>query len=52
MDQWQQYDQRYETLSQWLKDSEASIRTDSALQPDIHSKKEQLEQLKVTICNF
>ncbi|CAL1544282.1 unnamed protein product [Lymnaea stagnalis] len=46
MGQWQEYDERYEVLSQWLKDTEADIRTEAALQPDLDSKKQQLEHFK------
>ncbi|XP_035824390.1 nesprin-1 [Aplysia californica] len=46
MEQWQQYDHRYEALSQWLKDTETKMRAESALKPDLPSKKEQLELFK------
>ena len=47
MDQWQDYDHRYEALSQWLKDTEGHMRNESALKPDLPAKKEQLDLFKV-----
>ncbi|GFO48198.1 nesprin-1, partial [Plakobranchus ocellatus] len=46
MDQWQKYDTHYDTLSQWLKDTEALVRSEAALKPDLASKKEQLDLFK------
>ena len=48
MDQWQKYDSHYDNLSQWLKDSEAQVRSEAALKPDLSSKKEQYELFKVS----
>ncbi|KAH9507324.1 hypothetical protein Btru_056910, partial [Bulinus truncatus] len=46
LDQWQEHDQKYEVVSQWLKDIEGNMRTEAALRPDLNGKKEQLEFFK------
>ncbi|ESO86156.1 hypothetical protein LOTGIDRAFT_167389 [Lottia gigantea] len=46
IDQWSEYDGRYEKLAQWLKDMEARSRNESGLKPDTPSKKDQLEAYK------
>uniref|UniRef100_A0A2C9KCB0 Calponin-homology (CH) domain-containing protein n=1 Tax=Biomphalaria glabrata TaxID=6526 RepID=A0A2C9KCB0_BIOGL len=46
LEQWQEHDQKYEVLSQWLKDVESNMRLETALKPDLSGKKEQLEFLK------
>lgn len=47
--QWQEYDQQYDVLSQWLKDTDVQIRSESTLKPDLDSKREQLKTLKVIV---
>ena len=49
IDQWQAYDKEYDTLSQWLKDTEGRVRNEATLKPDLPSKIEQYEQFKVTL---
>ncbi|KAL3874933.1 hypothetical protein ACJMK2_037885 [Sinanodonta woodiana] len=46
IDQWSAYDREYENLSQWLKDTETSVRNEGNLQPDLPSKIEQYEHFK------
>ncbi|XP_064624000.1 muscle-specific protein 300 kDa-like isoform X3 [Lineus longissimus] len=46
MDQFKEYDALNEDLSQWLKDTEMTVRSDSNLKPDLKSKQEQLEKFK------
>ncbi|KAK7104412.1 hypothetical protein V1264_019133 [Littorina saxatilis] len=43
VDQWEAYDSQHEALAQWLKDTEASLRGEASLRPDIASKKNQLD---------
>lgn len=47
VEQWQKYDHCVDSLSRWLKDSEAKMKSEASLKPDIASKKEQLKHLKV-----
>jgi len=47
IDQWTAYDREYETLHQWLKDTEAQVRNEATLKPDLPTKIQQLEQFKV-----
>ncbi|KAL5008450.1 hypothetical protein ScPMuIL_014031 [Solemya velum] len=46
VDQWMKYDNRYEALSQWLKDMEARVRNEASLKPDLPSKTQQAELFK------
>ena len=46
--QWQQYEESYEKLSQWIKDMEASMKADSELKSTVDDKKSQLDKQKVT----
>ena len=48
MQQWQGYDEVYESFSQWLKDTENKLRNHSGLQPDLPAKVAQLNELKVS----
>lgn len=48
MGQWQRYEHQYETLSQWLKDTEVKIRSETTLKPDLAGKREQLEFFRVS----
>ena len=57
VDQWEAYDSHHESLSQWLRDTEASLRGEATLKPDLASKKNQLDLFKVratlsTCCVF
>ncbi|XP_074648980.1 muscle-specific protein 300 kDa-like isoform X3 [Tubulanus polymorphus] len=47
LDQWKDYDDLNENLSQWLKDTEMNIRSESNLKPDLKTKKDQLDKFKV-----
>ena len=47
VDQWEAYDSHHESLSQWLRDTEASLRGEATLKPDLVSKKNQYEFFKV-----
>ena len=46
MQQWQGYDDLYEGLSKWLKDTEVKVRTESGLRPDLATKQQQLDTFK------
>ncbi|XP_025103982.1 nesprin-1-like isoform X4 [Pomacea canaliculata] len=46
VDQWQVYDGQYEELSHWLRDTDSSLRSEAALQPDLQSKRKQLDLFK------
>ncbi|XP_076442566.1 muscle-specific protein 300 kDa-like isoform X3 [Babylonia areolata] len=46
VDQWDVYDSQHESLSQWLKETEASLRAEATLKPDLASKKNQLDFFK------
>ena len=57
VEQWEAYDSHHESLSQWLKDTEASLRGEATLKPDLASKKNQLDFFQVratlsTCCVF
>ena len=47
MYQWQGYDELYENLAQWLKETEAKVRNESGLRPDLDSKQAQRDTFKV-----
>ena len=47
--QWQQYEESYEKLSQWIKDMEASMKADSELKSTVDDKKTQLDKQKVCL---
>ena len=49
MQQWQGYDELYETLSKWLKDTEVKVRAESGLRPDLVTKQQQLDTFKVNM---
>ncbi|XP_041351119.1 nesprin-1-like [Gigantopelta aegis] len=46
IEQWQDYDGQYEGLAQWLKETEAKMRSESSLRPDLAGKMEQRQLLK------
>ena len=46
-DQWQQYEAFYEELSQWIKDTESEMKSDSELKATLEQKTIQLEKQKV-----
>ena len=47
MTQWSSYDDLYKNFSQWLKDTEVSVRSEVNLQPDLPAKQSQHKRLKV-----
>lgn len=47
INQWQAYDKEYDTLSHWLKDTEARVRNEATLKPDLPGKVEQFEHFQV-----
>ena len=49
MQQWQGYDDLYDSLSKWLKDMEVKVRTESGLRPDLVTKQQQMDTFKVEI---
>ena len=49
MSQWQGYSELYDNLTQWVKDTDTKIRTQSGPCPDLPSKQRQLETFKVYI---
>ena len=55
MTQWKGYDENYENFSQWLKEKELQVRSETGLRPDLRLKVEQLDNFKVRfydICNI
>jgi hypothetical protein len=48
-DQWQQYEAFYEELSQWIKDTESEMKSDSELKATLEQKTIQLEKQKVGV---
>ncbi len=49
MHQWHGYDELYENLSHWLKDTEVKVRNESGLKPDLDAKQAQRDTFKVTL---
>ena len=47
MQQLEGYDSLYESLSQWLKDTEVKVRGEAGLKPSIEAKQSQLDAFKV-----
>ena len=47
MHQWHGYDELYENLAQWLKETEGKVRSESGLRPDLDSKQFQRDTFKV-----
>ena len=47
MQQWQGYDEVYDSMAQWVKDTEVKVRNESGLKPDLPSKVDQLKNFKV-----
>ena len=47
MQQLEGYDELFNALSSWLKDTEAGLRNEAGLKPDLDHKKRQLEAFKV-----
>ncbi len=48
VDQFTDYDGHYDDLSQWLKETEAKMRNQASLMPDMDSKQEQQRLFKVS----
>ena len=46
-DQWTKYEEFYEQLSHWIKDTENSMKADSDLRSSLDQKMEQLNRHKV-----
>lgn len=46
---WQGFSQNYETLAQWLKETEAKLRTENTTRSDLDSKRHMLDTLKVLL---
>ena len=49
MHQWHGYDELYENLSHWLKDTEVKVRNESGLKPDLDAKQAQRDTFKVAL---
>lgn len=47
MQQWQGYDELYDTLEKWVKDTEVKVRNESELKPNLAAKQAQLDTFKV-----
>ena len=47
MSQWQGYNELYDGLTQWLKDTDSKVRTDSGPRGDLDGKRRQLDTFKV-----
>ena len=45
--QWQDYDTIYNTVSNWVKDTEVKVRNETGLQRDLQAKQRQIEQFEV-----
>jgi hypothetical protein len=52
VDQLSAYDSKYEKLTKWLKDTEAKVRNEATLKPDLTSKEEQSELFAVSAKDF
>ena len=52
MHQWHGYDELYENLAQWLKETEGKVRSESGLRPDLDSKQAQRDTFKVVNKKF
>ncbi len=50
MHQWHGYDELYENLSHWVKDTEVKVRNESGLKPDLDAKQAQRDTFKVSAC--
>ena len=48
MKQWQGYDDLYDDLNKWVKETEVKIRNDAGLKADLPSKQKQLDSFKVS----
>lgn len=49
VDQWTEYDNKYEGLSQWIKDMEGKVRNEGNLKSDLPGKTQQAEHFSVCI---
>lgn len=49
VDQWMEYDNKYEGLSQWIKDMEGKVRNEGNLKSDLPGKTQQAEHFSVCI---
>ena len=47
MQQWQGYDEIYDNLATWVKETEVKVRNESGPQADLHAKQDQNEVFKV-----
>ena len=52
VDRWVEYDQKYEGLSQWIKDMEGKVRNESNLKSDLPSKMQHAEHFSVSNLMF
>ena len=52
MRQWHGYDELYENLAQWLKETEGKVRSESGLRPDLDAKQFQRDTFKVVNKNI
>ena len=49
MQQLEGYDELYNSLSTWVKDTEVNLRSEAGLKPDVEQKQRQLETFKVRV---
>lgn len=49
IEEWHLYENQYEELSQWIKDTETDMKTESDLKATLEDKTEQLEKQQVHI---
>ena len=48
IEEWHLYENQYEELSQWIKDTESDMKTESDLKATLEDKTEQLEKQQVS----
>ena len=48
-DEWYRYEEEYEKLNQWIKDTETEMKADSELKATLEEKNIQLERQNVSI---
>ena len=49
MQQLEGYDELYNSLSAWLKETEAKLRNEAGLKADLEQKRSQCETFKVSV---
>ena len=49
-DQWTRYEEFYEQLNHWIKDTENAMKADSDLRASLQQKLEQINRHKVCVC--